>query len=585
MGDRGAGDVHYAGPMTTIRWREGAPWTGGRATCPACGDCAGKPVILEVGTLGLASRTITLVACQACELRFFPDLGAPASFADVEDVAARRMFELGIGLHGSVECLGRLERPPGRRMLEVGCGTGLTLDWAGRVLGWEVLGVDTSAVSALTRDELGVPVVNGLLGETAEVEPGVWDVVFASEVIEHVTDPAKFLAAIRSALAPGGTFVLRTPAAESLAPGHDPSAMLATLSPGYHAMLHTAASLEATLRRAGFSAVAVCREGDTLHAGAATGRLDWDADGKLSEREISDYLRDRVETLEIGSATRLGLLQQLVNVALNADDRPLGDWAEPRLDATLRARYGRGLDADPAGLPPGSEPLYAAAFHSTGMWAARRGERGAAIERLRAAADAGARASAALLELNAYNEGIDRMRQSALLQALVLAGDEDPAAAGAELEALLGEPGPERRSRVLELFVRSLATDSPRLAARLAGEVGASLDEGPSSDPLEREARWALAMYELHSGEAPAAAAGHFALAAREAADPDRRWSATFHEGYALWHADRVGPACERLRVVADAPPGPDGPAGEWRDHAQRLLAKADARAAEAQAG
>src|SRR5687768_6247932 len=246
------------GVADRIEWLDGEL----EATCPVCGDHGAKPRVLRTPTLGPDARPITLARCPACTLRFFADLGEPLSFEDATTDAIEEHFELGIGLHGSVECLGRIDRTRVRTMLEVGCRTGLTLDFARHALGWEVLGADTSAMSARAAAELGVPIVAGLLGESAEIAPGAWDVVFACEVIEHVTRPAGFLAAVRAALAPGGVFLLRTPAAEALEPGGEELALVAVLSPGYHPMLHTAGSLERLLRAAGFGDVRIMREGD-----------------------------------------------------------------------------------------------------------------------------------------------------------------------------------------------------------------------------------------------------------------------------------------------------------------------------------
>ena len=88
---------------------------------------------------------------RGCRLRaaFLRDLGERCgSRAPTE--AIEEHLELGIGLRGSVECLGRIDRARVRTLLEVGCGTGLTLDFAARArLGGARR--DTSAMSGARR--------------------------------------------------------------------------------------------------------------------------------------------------------------------------------------------------------------------------------------------------------------------------------------------------------------------------------------------------------------------------------------------------------------------------------------------------
>jgi hypothetical protein len=47
--------------------------------------------------------------------------------------------------------------------------------------------------------------------EDAQIEPGTVDVAFAVMVLEHIPEPARFFAAVRRALKPGGVFLGFTP--------------------------------------------------------------------------------------------------------------------------------------------------------------------------------------------------------------------------------------------------------------------------------------------------------------------------------------------------------------------------------------
>jgi 2-polyprenyl-6-hydroxyphenyl methylase/3-demethylubiquinone-9 3-methyltransferase len=101
----------------------------------------------------------------------------------------------------------------GRRALDVGCGAGLLSEPLAR-LGAEVVGLDAAAenvaVARLHAKGQGLAIdyrhggIETLAGET-------FDLIVSMEVIEHVADPAAFVAGIARALAPGGLVVLSTP--------------------------------------------------------------------------------------------------------------------------------------------------------------------------------------------------------------------------------------------------------------------------------------------------------------------------------------------------------------------------------------
>lgn len=109
----------------------------------------------------------------------------------------------------------RAEAPfAGVRLLDIGCGGGLLSEPMAR-LGAEVVGVDAAArnipVARLHAEQSGL--VIDYRHDTAEAlaEAGErFEVVLAMEVIEHVADPAAFMAACRTLLAPGGLMICST---------------------------------------------------------------------------------------------------------------------------------------------------------------------------------------------------------------------------------------------------------------------------------------------------------------------------------------------------------------------------------------
>ncbi len=98
-----------------------------------------------------------------------------------------------------------------RRVLDIGCGTGanLTQPLGARFPDVEFVAVDSDVGSiGFANDTNACPNVS-FRTDTEGV--GTFDLVIASEVIEHVEDPHAFLVALRTHLAPGGRMILTLP--------------------------------------------------------------------------------------------------------------------------------------------------------------------------------------------------------------------------------------------------------------------------------------------------------------------------------------------------------------------------------------
>ena len=100
----------------------------------------------------------------------------------------------------------------GKSALDVGCGAGLMCEPLAR-LGAAVTGVDAApeniAVARAHSEGQGL----SIRYECADVAAlsGQFDLVTSMEVVEHVSDPAAFIAAVAARLAPGGLMILSTP--------------------------------------------------------------------------------------------------------------------------------------------------------------------------------------------------------------------------------------------------------------------------------------------------------------------------------------------------------------------------------------
>jgi len=98
----------------------------------------------------------------------------------------------------------------GRRFLDIGCATGLLLNYLSRK-GWKVHGVEICRASA----EYGIKNFNldifiGTL-EEASFPSNYFDVVHFSHLIEHVPDPLSLLIEVRRIVKKDGHIILTTP--------------------------------------------------------------------------------------------------------------------------------------------------------------------------------------------------------------------------------------------------------------------------------------------------------------------------------------------------------------------------------------
>lgn len=88
----------------------------------------------------------------------------------------------------------RASGPPLYRILDIGCGDGATRDLWRDVFGEQAIthGIEMNARAASIAAERGHIVTTSRI-EEASFEPNSFDLVYASHVIEHVSDPSAFL--------------------------------------------------------------------------------------------------------------------------------------------------------------------------------------------------------------------------------------------------------------------------------------------------------------------------------------------------------------------------------------------------------
>jgi ubiquinone/menaquinone biosynthesis C-methylase UbiE len=152
------------------------------------------------------------------------------------------------------EALARKVDLAGRRVLDVGCGTGANLAVLAEHFGCRPAGVDSSeGMLAEARRKLpGADLRHGV-GERLPFDDQAFDAVWMSLVV-HLLDRPRAFGEARRVLADGGCLVVVTPDADSF-----PRAWMAPLFPSYvaveQARFPSRTRLEDELRAAGFATV------------------------------------------------------------------------------------------------------------------------------------------------------------------------------------------------------------------------------------------------------------------------------------------------------------------------------------------
>ena len=99
-------------------------------------------------------------------------------------------------------------------MLDVGCGEGFAMAWF-RNLGWDVRGADhaSDGLERMNPDLLGVLTTGDVLTTLTSLQEQEtsFDLIWLTNVVEHVRDPVSLLVQLRALLSPGGACVVTVP--------------------------------------------------------------------------------------------------------------------------------------------------------------------------------------------------------------------------------------------------------------------------------------------------------------------------------------------------------------------------------------
>ena len=310
----------------------------------ACRCCGGREpsAICWVNPEGGNPDLLPLYAykCQHCMSVYFdgedPVLGYEnESFSDGY---WRHYAQVGAGITAMLEPLFALKQDGNVSWLDVGCGFGYVVDFWNKTQKGSAVGLETAAYGRIGKSKLNVPIIPAYLSDAEEIKDSVFDIVYASEVLEHIKAPFEFIKEISTKLSDKGVLVLTTPSADAISSENNESSVIASLSPYFHYFISSENNLVRLLEHAGFSSIRVHNANGRLFAWASNSSLPELDIGRIDWSDYFSYLSLLSQNEDKNVAC--GALYRLFKDALNTGRVELSRDAFTQLENKAQKCYG-----------------------------------------------------------------------------------------------------------------------------------------------------------------------------------------------------------------------------------------------------
>jgi SAM-dependent methyltransferase len=250
----------------------------------------------------------------------------------------RHYAQVGAGITAMLEPLFALESAPDTSLLDVGCGFGYVVDFWNKAHRGSAVGLEMASYGKIGKEKLGAPILPAYLQDAETIRESAFDIVYASEVLEHITSPKEFIAEVSSKLSAKGVLVLTTPSADAVSIENGESSVIAALSPYFHYFILSEGSLMTLLKGAGFKDVKVHNANGRLFAWASKKALPGITIGKIDWTSYFNYLSLLGQNQDHDVAC--GALYRLFKDALNTGNMPVASTAFRELETKAEKVYG-----------------------------------------------------------------------------------------------------------------------------------------------------------------------------------------------------------------------------------------------------
>jgi SAM-dependent methyltransferase len=198
--------------------------------------------------------------------------------------------QVGAGISGMLEPLFALGDKCTGNLLDIGCGFGYIVDFWNRIGYGKALGLEKAIYGGIGSRLLGAPIISKYYDEYKSGDDTKYNIVYCSEVIEHVSDPKQFILNISDALSSEGILILTTPSADAVTPSNSNSIVIGALSPHLHYFVSSEKALKDLLAECNLEYFKVHNTGTRLFAWASKNPLPKIEVGRISWNDYFSYL-------------------------------------------------------------------------------------------------------------------------------------------------------------------------------------------------------------------------------------------------------------------------------------------------------
>jgi SAM-dependent methyltransferase len=238
----------------------------------------------------------------------------------------------------------------GKSFLELGCGFGFVVDYASKCRNFRAAGIEPGGYGPLGQQYLGADISGSLLGEGSVHDQKQFDIIFRSEVIEHIPNPESFAATVARHIMPDGVAIFTTPNAEFITPESPAAEAYSALFPGEHKILFSAKGLGLLLSRIGLGHLLVRqRRSSNLIAYTATSSGVIGVAEAAQNGNATTYAREYLSTYRNSTLARA---EKISRLALAMHYRLFKDfvnngWAEQAIDVLTDMQPSFRCETDP----------------------------------------------------------------------------------------------------------------------------------------------------------------------------------------------------------------------------------------------
>ncbi|MES9815988.1 MAG: class I SAM-dependent methyltransferase [Candidatus Thiodiazotropha sp.] len=312
--------------MSGVSWIDSAIPTD--QPCIVCGNRLGNAVILTASHWHSGYDQLEVARCSQCQSAFTLNANEvivpyPSAETVLQDpnfiYLIHHYLELVSGLDWKLPLLERLPFSRFKSVLEIGCNVGATLDYCRTAWGVDVLGLEPSAYGVKGGELLNLPIVNAYTHDAEALRNRKFSFIYATEVLEHVSDPLAFLKELRTYLEPDGILLITTPCSSALHKDTLPGELYAVLSPGSHYFLLSQKQLKRLAKQAGFKHADVKLLYQTNIAYLSDRSIEFDADPVVDSRLAHYHARKIAERANLDNRVYLGHLINYYTSAVNSE--------------------------------------------------------------------------------------------------------------------------------------------------------------------------------------------------------------------------------------------------------------------------